>query len=117
MTQRTPYCPPDMAEWRETWDMLCRHCAHWTDCDTVEAMIAHTEGAPWPEGGWTTDPGGGVTCLGYRPRATQPKLSRQQIRRLARMNPATLPPVCGGRAATKGTEASNPIRNRGLSMA
>lgn len=109
---RRPYCPPSLDDWRECWEMTCRHCAHWIGCEMVEAMIEHTEGGPWPEGGWVTDPGAGMSCLSYQPRATQPKLSRQQLRRLARMNPATLPPVCGGCAATRGTEASQSLHTR-----
>ncbi|TFL16399.1 hypothetical protein [Jannaschia formosa] len=112
MTDRTPYCPPDLDQWKECWEMTCRHCARWLNCDLTEAMIEHREGGPWPEGGWVTDPGAGVTCLSYQPRATQPQLSRQQLRRLARMNPASLPPVCGGCAATKGTDASKSLHTR-----
>lgn len=110
--ERQPYKPATDADWRECWDMLCRHCAHWLNCDVTEAMIEHCNGGPWPDGGWTTDPGAQVTCLSYKPRGAQAAISRQQLRRLARMNPATLPPVCAGCAATKGTEASKTLHTR-----
>lgn len=109
---RRPYCPSDLDDWKDCWNVTCGSCRHWTDCDVVEGMIAHMEGEPWPEGGWVTDPGAGMTCLSYEPRATQPKLSRQQLRRLSRMNPKTLPPVCAGCAATKGTDASKTLHTR-----
>ncbi|WP_380716448.1 hypothetical protein [Seohaeicola nanhaiensis] len=111
-SQREPYCPTNEEEWRDTWEMLCGHCAHHLNCPIVDAMIEHTAGGSWPEGGWTSDPGGGVTCLSYAPHQQQPQLTRQQLRRLSRMNPATLPPVCGGCAATKGTEASQCLHTR-----
>jgi hypothetical protein len=68
-------------------------------------MIDMKNGGEWPEGGWVTDPGAGTSCLSYKPRGASP-LSRPQLRRLTRQSEASLPPVCGGCAARKGSEAS-----------
>lgn len=108
---REPYVP-DADDWKECWETTCGHCAKWSDCDILERMIYALEGDPWPEGGWVTDPGAGMTCLSYEPRGNQPVVSRQQLRRLGRMNPQTMPPVCGGCAARKGTEASQSLHTQ-----
>jgi hypothetical protein len=103
-TDGQPYAPSD-DEWGTTWAMLCGHCAAGGRCDIVDGMIEMKDGHPWPAGGWVTDPGAGVTCLSYRPLARRP-VQRQQLRHLMRMREGDLPPVCGGCAALKGSEAS-----------
>lgn len=113
MIERLPYRPAPGDEWTSCWDTTCRSCKRWTDCDVLDAMVdANIHDTPWPEKGWVRDPGAGMTCLSYVPRATQPQLSRQQLRRLRRMNPATLPQLCGGCAASKGTDASKSLHTR-----
>lgn len=102
--EREPYTPT-RESWREDFDLICRHCEHIGRCDVVEAMIEMQEGGPWPAGGWVTDPGAGITCLSYEPRRRS-ALLRQQRRTIERMSEASLPPVCGGCAARKGSEAS-----------
>lgn len=102
--ERQPY-HPTAEEWPDTFAMLCGHCAHMPGCDVVEGMIELKDGGPWPAGGWVTDPGAGVTCLSYAPRAVQP-LPRQQMRAMLRTPEHRLPPVCDGCAARKGSEAS-----------
>ena len=102
--QREPYHPPAEA-WAECWQMLCGHCRHWIGFAVVERMIEMKDGGPWPEGGWVTDPGAGITCLSYDPKEAQP-LSRQAIRQIARSPETRLPPVCAGCAARAGSEAS-----------
>lgn len=110
---RLPYMPETDDDWRDCWRVTCGQCAHMCDCKVIDAMIEAREDARlWPRNGWHTDPGGGITCLSYEPRRNQPQLSRQQLRRLARMNPQTLPPVCGGCAASKGTDASQCFHTR-----
>jgi hypothetical protein len=104
--ERIPYWPVK-AEWRETLDMLCTHCAHAWGCDVLEGMIEMKEGKPWPEGGWVTDPGAGVTCLSYQPQPRE-RLSRQRLRQ--EMRGAV--PMCGGCAAQKGSEASVSLHTR-----
>lgn len=112
MTARAPFLP-SKNDWRECWEKTCAACAHMPGCDICEAMIEYSNGeGPWPEGGWVTDPGAGVSCLSYAPNRRSQKLSRQQVRRLARMNSASLPPVCAGCAATKGTDASKTLHTR-----
>lgn len=104
MIDRKPHAPT-AAEWTELYHMLCGHCALQTRCDVTEAMIEMKDGGAWPEGGWVSDPGAGVTCLSYVPRPGKP-ISRQQVRHMARQREENLPPVCGGCAAQKGSEAS-----------
>lgn len=108
--ERLPY-HPSTSEWRDVWDMLCGHCIHAASCAIVEGMIAMKDGADWPQGGWVTDPGAGVTCLSYKP-APRRKLPRQQLRALDRQPEASLPPVCGGCAARPETEASTSLHTR-----
>ncbi len=100
MIHREPY-RPDASEWEEAYQMLCGHCAHQTQCQVVEGMIEMQEGGEWPEGGWVTDPGAGVTCLSYEPKPME-KLSRQRLRHALRK----ASPMCEGCAAQKGSEAS-----------
>lgn len=108
-----PYKPKDSADWRDCWDVTCSACARMPGCEICEAMIdSLCDGGPWPDGGFVYDQGAGVSCLSYEPHRKAPQLSRQQIRRLARMNPETLPPVCAGCAATKGTDASKTQHTR-----
>lgn len=104
MIERAPYAPTS-AEWGACYEMLCGHCDHQLKCPIVEGMIEMKDGSAWPEGGWVTDPGAGVTCLSYRPQE-RPAMVRQQRRAIIRMPEARLPPVCGGCAARKGSEAS-----------
>lgn len=107
---RQPY-RPTKAEWEGCYAMLCRWCAHNTACDVIEAMIEMKDGGAWPEGGWVSDPGAGVTCLSYEPAARTP-MPRQQRRAIARTNESDLPPVCGGCAARKDSEASVSLHTR-----
>lgn len=110
---RTPFKPETTADWTEAWEVTCRACANMPGCAICEAMIDHLHGGgPWPEGGFVTDPGAGVTCLSFQPHRRAPQLSRQQLRRLGRMSDEMLPPVCGGCAATKGTDASKTLHTR-----
>lgn len=98
---RRPYVPTP-ADWSSTYNMLCMHCAHQIGCDVTEGMIDCKDGSSWPEGGWVTDPGSGVTCLSYR------------ARQMHTLSPAELhdafskarPEMCNGCAAQRGSEAS-----------
>lgn len=87
--------------------MLCGHCRHMPGCDVIEGMIEAKDGESWPEGGWVTDPGAGVTCLSYEPRPME-RLSRQRLRHALRK----ARPMCGGCAAQKGSEASVSLHTR-----
>lgn len=108
-----PYLPREMQDWRESWEMTCKFCARSPGCDICEAMIDHLSGeGPWPEGGFVTDPGAGMSCLSYQPRRDRKPLARQQLRRLARQGEASAPPMCGGCAARKGSEASVSLHTR-----
>lgn len=110
MVSREPYKPGD--DWTETYTMLCGYCRHQTQCQIVEAMIAYANGdGPWPQGGWVTDPGAGVTCLSYEPRPRK-ALSRQRLRAITRTKDASLPPVCEGCASRKGSEASTALHTQ-----
>lgn len=99
-----PYRPTD-ATWPEIYEMLCGHCARQLDCAVLEAMIALKDGAPWPDGGWVHDIGAGVSCLSYETKPIR-KATRQLVRQIRRLPEERLPPVCGGCAARKGTDAS-----------
>lgn len=103
---REPY-KPTAAEWPEVWEMLCGHCIHAAGCQVVEGMIEMKAGGAWPEGGWVTDPGAGVTCLSYQPRNME-RLSRQRLRQATRK----AVPMCSGCAAQKGSEASVSLHTR-----
>lgn len=104
-----PYKPKDTADWQECWEVTCQHCARMPGCDVCEAMIeALSEGGDWPAQGFVYDEGAGVSCLSYEPHRRGPKVSRQQLRALDRNRP----PVCGGCAARKGTEASKSRHTR-----
>lgn len=103
---REPY-RPDAAEWEEAYLMLCAYCAHAVGCQVVEGMIAIKDGGDWPEGGWVTDPGAGITCLSYEPKPMAP-LSRQRLRHAIRK----AKPMCNGCAAQKGSEASVSLHTR-----
>jgi hypothetical protein len=103
---RKPY-KPNSEEWTEVWEMLCGHCSRAGQCEVVEKMIEMKRGAPWPEGGWVTDPGAGVTCLSYQPKHMV-GLSRQQLRQAVRQ----AAPMCSGCAAQKGSEASVSLHTR-----
>lgn len=101
-----PYIPPDsLSDWAETYEMLCGYCAKQLQCPIVDGMIEMKDGGAWPEGGWVYDRGAGVSCLSYEAKRG-PKVSRQELRQIARTPEDRLPPVCGGCAARKGTEAS-----------
>ena len=102
---REPFLPmPD--KWNGVYDMLCSHCVHQPQCGLPTAMMDFAYGrGPWPENAWVTDPGAGCTCLSYAPRPV-PQISRQQLQALAEAPEESLPHVCGGCAARKGSEAS-----------
>ena len=107
------YKPRTQEDWQECWETTCSACANMPGCEICEQMIDHLcDGAPWPEAGFVHDPGAGVSCLSYEPHRKAPRLSRQQLRRLSRLNPDTLPPVCSGCAATRGTDASKSRHTR-----
>lgn len=108
---RQPYTSVTGEDWRVCYAMLCGHCEHQLRCPIVEAMIEMKDGGPWPEAGWVTDPGAGVSCLSYAPRR-RPAMPRQQLRALGRRKESDLPPVCGGCAARKDTEASASLHTR-----
>ncbi|WP_075881801.1 hypothetical protein [Vreelandella massiliensis] len=99
-TARLPYYP-DPGEWCELFGLLCEFCRHLSTFQVVEGMNETKDGKPWPEGGWVTDPGAGVTCLSYAP-IERPSLSSQEIHDAL----AQGVPVCTGCAAQKGSEAS-----------
>lgn len=101
---REPYTPA-RDEWGELYRMLCGFCANQLHCEICEGMIALKDTSEWPDGGWVSDPGAGVTCLSYEPRPAQ-RFTRQVLRQLSRTPEAKLPEVCGGCAARKGSEAS-----------
>jgi hypothetical protein len=107
---RDPYRPPS-SEWSSTYQMLCGFCSNQLKCEIVERMIEMKEGGHWPQGGWVTDPGAGVTCLSYSPKGAA-ALPRQQLRKMLRQAEDDLPPVCDGCAARKGTEASISLHTR-----
>lgn len=100
-------CRPDSEEWEEAFNMLCGHCDKLAQCEVVEGMIEMKHGEPWPEGGWVTDPGAGITCLSYQPLPME-KLSRQRLRQALR----SAAPMCDGCAAQKGSEASVSLHTR-----
>jgi hypothetical protein len=108
--ERKPYTPT-VKDWSECYEMLCKHCARHTKCDVVEGMIEMHTGGAWPEGGWVSDPGAGVTCLSYQPLARDP-LPRQQRRQIMRLKEIDIPPICKGCAARKGSEASVSLHTR-----
>ena len=105
-----PYNPAD-AEWADLYEMLCSYCRHHLNCAVIEGMIEMKHGAPWPDGGWVHDRGAGVSCLSYQTKPLA-ELSRQQLRRIQRMPEDQIPPVCGGCAARKGTDASKSRHTR-----
>lgn len=107
---REPYVP-EAEEWRATYEMLCGYCDRQLHCEITEAMIETKSGSPWPSGGWVTDPGAGVTCLSYVPKTAKP-MRRQQLRLMLRTPEPQLPPVCGGCAARRGSEASVSLHTR-----
>jgi len=111
--ERVPFTPPESPEeWRAEFEMLCLHCARFgAGCPIIEAMIEMRQGGPWPDGGWVTDPGAGVTCLSYE-AVNRPRLPRQQLRAIKRAPEHQLPPVCGGCAALKGSDASVSLHTR-----
>ncbi len=102
---------PTHSEWPALYKMLCGHCARQLTCDICEGMIEMKSGHDWPLGGWVVDPGSGVSCLSYQPKNVKP-LPRNQMRRVLTQHDATVPPVCGGCAARKGTEASVSLHTR-----
>lgn len=108
--ERRPYRPA-ASEWGELYKMLCACCARQAQCEVVEGMIEMKDGTACPEGGWVHDPGAGVSCLSYEPRSAK-RLSRQRMRAMKRASEASLPPMCGGCAARKGTEASASLHTR-----
>ena len=113
MNAPRPFKPANQQDWRDTWKVTCAACARMPGCDICEEMIEHLSGeGPWPEGGFVTDQGADVSCLSYEPHRRAPQLSRQQLRRLARMSDDMLPPVCAGCAATKGTDARKTLHTR-----
>lgn len=106
--QRQPYRPTE-DEWTNAFGMLCGHCAHAGHCEIVERMIEMKNGGPWPQGGWVTDPGAGVTCLSYEPSPLlMEPMSRQRLRQALRK----ARPMCQGCAAQKGSEASVSLHTR-----
>lgn len=107
---RSPYYPT-MAEWPEVYGMLCGYCSNQTRCEIIEAMIDLKNDGPWPDGGWVSDPGAGVSCLSYAPKPAKP-WSRQRMRAMKRSRESDLPPVCGGCAARRGSEASVSLHTR-----
>lgn len=109
-----PFKPKDTADWQECWKVTCSACARMPACDVCEAMIEHLagEGTPWPLNGFVHDRGAGVSCLSYEPHGKARQISRQELRRMSRETPDALPPVCGGCAARKGTEASQSRHTR-----
>jgi hypothetical protein len=108
---REPYRPTS-TDWRATYEMLCGFCERQLRCSIVEAMIGYARGeGPWPDGGWATDPGAEVTCLSYVARPAK-RLPRQQLRQIRRLPEDRLPPVCGGCAARRGSEASTSLHTQ-----
>lgn len=106
-----PYVPPGLAEWDATFRMLCMHCAKSAGCTVIEGMIEMKDGHPWPLGGWVTDPGAGSSCLSYEPQP-RASLAAERLAVFMALPEAELPPVCGGCAARKGSEASVSLHTR-----
>ncbi len=101
-----PYTPTDsLDDWRDTYERLCAFCAKQLGCQVVDGMIEMKDGGVWPAGGWVYDRGAGISCLSYEAKGC-PAVSRQELRQIKRTPEDRLPPVCGGCAARKGTEAS-----------
>jgi|GEM_PF-1667632 len=101
LIRRQAYIPTP-ADWADTYNMLCMHCAHQTGCDVIEGMIDCKDGSEWPKGGWVTDPGSDVTCLSYQARQMR-TLSPVE---LAEVFNKARPEMCSGCAARRGSEAS-----------
>lgn len=101
-----PYCP-DQSEWAEIFTMLCNCCAKLPGCEIIDGMIETKDGGPWPEGGWVTDAGAGVSCLSYEPKPMR-TLPRPELERAMR----EAVPMCSGCAAQKGSEASVSLHTR-----
>lgn len=95
----------DLEDWQDIYGILCEYCANQINCGVVDAMIEMKDGGAWPDGGWVYDAGAGVSCLSYKAKHG-PRVSRQELRQIKRVPEDRLPPVCGGCAARKGTEAS-----------
>lgn len=103
---RIPYTPvPE--EWQLTFSMLCGMCLHLKQCHIIDGMIEMKLGAPWPEGGWVTDPGAGVTCLSYQPRPVR-ILEGQELEDAL----SKAVPMCGGCAARRGSDASKSLHTQ-----
>lgn len=104
--ERKPIVPnADM--WREAIAMLCEPCRHFPGCDVVEGMIEMKEGGEWPEGGWVTDPGAGMTCLSYQPMSVR-TLSDDEL--MGALSDSVS--MCDGCAARKGTDASKVLHTQ-----
>ncbi|MGP9798175.1 hypothetical protein ACT3UJ_12545 [Halomonas sp. 86] len=104
--ERIPFKPLG-EEWTEAFAMLCGVCKHLGECQIIEGMIEMKDGAPWPQGGWVTDPGAGITCLSYQPKPVR-ILEGQELEDA--LNQAV--PMCGGCAARKGSEASKSLHTQ-----
>lgn len=104
--KRDPYYPTK-ENWSDGFDMLCRFCANITRCTITESMIETMSGGPWPDGGWATDPGAGITCLSYQTKSRHP-LSPDDLTETM----AKAAPMCDGCAAQKGSEASVSLHTR-----
>lgn len=103
---RIPFKPVG-EEWQESFDMLCGMCRHLGQCEIIEGMIEMKDGTPWPQGGWVTDPGAGITCLSYEPKPVR-ILEGQALEDAL----SQAVPMCGGCAARKGSDASKSLHTQ-----
>ncbi|WP_447896028.1 hypothetical protein [Vreelandella sp. GE22] len=108
-SQRQPYRPTD-EEWSASIAVVCEQCRYFLTppgCQVIEGMIEMKDGGPWPEGGWVTDPGAGMTCLSYQPLPVR-SLGDEELE--AALNDSV--PMCGGCAARKGSDASKALHTQ-----
>lgn len=103
---RIPFKPEGEA-WVESFAMLCGMCKHLDECQIIEGMIEMKDGKQWPQGGWVTDPGAGITCLSYQPKPVR-TLRGQELEDA--LNSAV--PMCGGCAARRGSDASKSLHTQ-----
>lgn len=103
---REPY-QPSVMEWSLVFDMLCLECSKVSGCQICESMILHKDGGDWPDGGWVSDPGSGVTCLSYQPRGRDALPEKDLIAATKRAAP-----MCSECAARRGSDASVSLHTR-----
>lgn len=106
LSVRVPFRPTG-EEWEEAFSMLCGMCQRLGECEVIEGMIDVKNGKPWPQGGWVTDPGAGITCLSYQPKPVRTLNDDELAQALG-----DAVPMCDGCAARKGTDASQALHTQ-----